>query len=280
MSDALFKNLPNAGDQKKGDEDLPEELKGKSPSEIFKTLQAAHIQEMAQTQQDYATKLEHLALVPPAAPVASPAQQQQMPQQPEPEPQFDLSNPDAYLDHQVNKKLAPLVQSVVASGRETGRQLAKQKYKDDFDKWGAEIEQFVDSTSPQMQLNPGVYDIARNFVRGQHVDEIIKERTESGLKEAVRSTLGELGFDVGEVDSRMAERQAAAQPAARPSLFANRQVSVSVPRSGAAANGGNGARGKLSQAEKLMCEKFNMSEEEYIQYKAENSDVLSTMGRE
>lgn len=281
MSDALFRKpgeVP-APAKPKGDENLPEPLKGKTPAEMFEIMKAEHIREMAEQNQDYTKKLEALALNPPAMPQAPAQPQFQPPAQPaEQVPSYD-QDPQAYLNHQVDQRLRPIVQSMVSSARAAGKELAEQKFKDDpiFTKYRDDIEKFVDSVSPQMQSQPGIYQIARDFVRSQHVDELVEERTKSNLKDAVRATLGELGVDTSDLDARLTARE---QPAPeRPSLFGHRAVApVSTPRSASAANGGP-AKGRLSRAEKEMCEKFNMTEEEYITYKAENSDILSTMGR-
>lgn len=281
MSDQIFRTQPKPAEQKKDEEEgLPDALKGKSKTEIFNALKAEHIRDMAETQGDYARRLEQIAMQPPANPQPQPSHQP-TPPQPESEPGFDISNPDEYLDRAVGKRMAPVVQGMVAAGRESGRAIIQTKLpKDQWDRFSKEIESFVDSVNPQMQANPKIYEIAWNFVKGQHADELIQEGVKSNLTSAVKETLKELGFDTPEVESRISARDKPPEES-RPSLFQHRTVPpTSTPRSGAEANSRGNSKGKLSSEEKLMCQKFDMTEEEYLTYKAENSDILTSLSRE
>jgi hypothetical protein len=265
---------------KKPDEVLPDALKGKSSEEIFKILQAEHVREMAEQTQGYTQRLEQLATRPPEQPQQPAPQQTSFPFSPPPaeEPGFDLSNPEEYLSRQVDKRMAPVIQGMVAAGRESGRAIIKGSLPaGHWDRFGKEIEQFVDATNPQMQANPKIYEIAYNFVKGQHADEIIKEQVNVEAKKVAVELLKELGIDSESISAHTIADGKPQEPA-RQSLFQGRTgVSVSTPRSGSAANSA-ASKGKLSNAEKAMCAKFEMTEDEYLLYKQDNSDLITQLG--
>lgn len=285
----VFGGLPEAGGPAQGakkDDVLPDALKGKTPEEIYAALKAEHIREMSEQTEDYAQKLERLAQTGGGggAQPASPQQPAQPGGQfpftpPNAEPGLDLANPEEYLNRQVDRRIQPIVESMVASGREAGRSLIQQKIpKEHWERFSKEIESFVDQTTPQVQANTKVYEIAYNWVKGQHADELIEERATSKTKEAVVEVLKEMGIDTEKIPAHTLGGSKPQEPARQTSLFQGRTgvPQTAMPRSGSAATS-TATKGRLSDVEKLMCQKFEMSEEEYMFYKAQNSDIVSEL---
>lgn len=271
MSDPNVTSAPSIDGAPAQETALPEVLKGKTPEEIFKILQAEHISEMSAETQRHASTMEQIATRPaPQQYPFVPPSQQQAPVAPQ---EFDIANPDAYLQDQVNRRMAPIVASMAQAGRDTGRSLLTAKISpEEWKKYGADIEQLIDGMAPAAQAQPRAYESAYNVVRSMHIDEIITERVGTEAKKLAGQILTEMGVDA----SKLGGNGEVSTP--RPSIFQGRTgVATSAPRSTSAALGGAG-KPKLSEAEKLMCSKFEMTEDEYILYRGMNTDFLTQNG--
>jgi hypothetical protein len=235
---------------------LPEALKGKSPEETYMLLKQEHERDM----QEQAEALKQAQI--PAAPVYEPppAPTYQPPVQ-APDTNY-YADPEKFLKDEVNRRVAPLVQAQVQSNRNVAREVFQKTIPDDeWSKYRNEIEQFVGMVAPEAiaQDALGVYKSAHIFVRGKHLDEIVKERSKNVAKDAVREILAEAGIDDGKINSLFETPQ----PAQRSSLFQS-NVGV-VPQTAQARSFNPNAKPKvqLSDREKIVAQKFGMTPEEY-----------------
>lgn len=277
---------------------LPEALKGKSTSEIFEMLRQEHEKEINQLKAEKFDQLDKgkgkgsqpaTPLTTGRGPVSQPQYQpgpvSYQPQRQEEEPDI-FSNPDGFMDRQFQKRLGPLVQSQAAAMRNTNREIFKGRIGGEYEKYGEEVEQFVSALAPQLQADPRAYEQAYNFVRASHLDEIVQEKTETKAAEKLAATLAEAGLEpdrIAEIVSRAngSSGNAAGELVSTGSLF---QPTTGVPRTASATPRGDApprvgaaGKGRLSSEELKMMEEFGMTREEYVQYKAENSDTFSVL---
>lgn len=273
---------------------LPKELEGKSAEEMYAMLKTEHNTIMDNVK---AKKYDELTAVPPtptATPPASPPStpppkgmvkpptSYQQPQQ-QSEEIDPVMNPGGFMQQQLDQRLGGLVETTVNSLRSTNREVFKQS-KADFDKYGEEIEHFVDALHPQLQANPEAYKRAYDFVRSTHLDEIIEEKTQAGTAGALATALANAGVDEAQIAGIVAKTNGSVQPTsevARPSLF---QPNVGVPPRVAsstttpappapAARSGQ----KFTKQEQEMMERFEMTPEEWAVEREENTDIASSL---
>lgn len=311
MSD-LFEGLPDnlpKGEEEKNKSNLPEQLQGKSPEEMYQMLSEEHQREVERIKaQQFDQQQSGQGQQQQQSQQASQQQQQQAPQQRQPyvpsynpyqgygqqqqqEQEPDLfTDPDRFMEQQFNKRLQPLAQSYTQSLKETNKQAFRHQIgEEEWERYGDEISQFIDSLSPQIQIQPQAYQTAYNFVRAQHVDEIANQKATQQASEKLQETLLKLGVSpdrlkevmAGEEQSQPGNQQQAPQTPS--SLFQrNTGTTAQVPHTAASSGGGgqNGSKGKrrLSETERKLAEEFGMSEDEYSEYAAMNTDLISNLG--
>ena len=294
---SLFEGLPDNLPKDKGAEDqgvqLPPELQGKSPAEIYETLAREHERVM----QDHELRMK-AAEYDKSKETSKNQQQQtqggynyppqfQQSQQQGDEDDFDyVTNPDKFMDKQFEKRLGPIVQTTFQSLKETNKShFMNQIGAEEWEKYGQEIEQFVSSLSPQVQVHPNAYKQAYNFVQANHLDEIVSSKADQKASEKLQRTLMKLGVDPEKL-SELANDDEDVEPKDTVSNIFARHTGTRIPRSQPVKvepnNSGGVKRGsrKLSPEEKKMAEQFGMSEDEYREYAALNSDLISTLGGE
>lgn len=242
---------------------LPEELQGKSAEEIYAVLQEEHNRLLEEEKAKKGVKPQ-------------PPQPQQPPRftpppfTPPPEPEgFNPVRQEVneVVDQALNARVAPLVANFVEAQRATNRSVFQQKIGKEWERWGEDIEKFVSGLAPQVQAHPNAYDVAYNYIRSLHVDELVKERAAEEAKTIARQVLKEMGIDGASIE------QPQQQPM-RQSLFNRGIPSVSGPRPFTPSqSAGSG----LSSTEKRVAKDMNMTDEEYAAYKAMNNDALSLL---
>lgn len=303
MATKVFGENQTGNDQQQDESNLPDQLKGKSSEEIFEMLRSEHEKEVNKLKAEKFDELDKEReeskkrgkVSPPTLPYTRsgpPTQPRQprpgvsysQPRQEEEEPDI-YSNPEGFMDRQFAKRVGPLVQAQTSAMRNTNREIFKGRVGEDYEKYGEEIEQFVSALAPQLQADPRAYEQAYNFVRASHLDEIVESQTEKKATEKLAATLAEAGLE----PDRIAEIVGSAQGnvgdgggsnAASGSLFQRPtgvpRTAEATPRGDAPARAGGG-KGRLTSEELKMMEEFGMSREEYLQYKAENSDTFSAL---
>lgn len=333
MSDlfsSLPDNLPEEENQNQQQQsNLPEQLQGKSAEEVYQLLSQEHMKEVNQLkaekfdqqqqqgsgenqQQSQQTQQAQQGYQQNYQQYPSYNQQtynpyqygqgfQQQQQQGYEEPSI-WEDPDQYLDRKLQQRLNPLIQQNVQSMKETNKQVFRQQIgQDEWNRFGNEIEQFVNSLSPQLQADPRAYQQAYNFVRASHVDEIANERANQQANQKLRSTLQQLGVPEEKIQSIVSDasqsgNQAQVQQAAQQQLnqqqpqyqqpnsslfqnFTGTVPHVNNPQGGTNAGSGSSGGGvKLTEAQKQMAEAFGMSHKEYADYAELNTDISSSMG--
>jgi hypothetical protein len=310
MSD-LFQGLPDnvpKGEEEKQESNLPQELQGKSPEEMYQLLSNEHQREVERLK---AQKLDEMQQSQQSGQQESQQQQSQQqyqqPQQPTYSPSYSpygqqsqgqqqsadlFTDPDRFMDEQFNRRLQPLAQSYTQSLKETNKQqFINSIGNEEWEKYGSEIQQFIDSLSPQIQIQPQAFQTAYNFVRAQHVDEIASQKATQQASEKLQETLLKLGVSPDRLKEVMSEEQGT-QPGSQEkasqqssSLFQrNTGASSSVPHMAASSGGGSSGQSKgkrrLSETERKLAEEFGMSEDEYSEYASLNTDLISNLGGE
>ena len=255
----LFKGI----EPEKSEEDLPDVLKGKSPEEVYRALQQEYLEIKTQDDVEKAKiQAERDAL---KAQIQN-APQMTAPQMATPQQSDTLlwNDPDTVMQKLKAEMVAPL-QEIAGSLRASNRntflmQLQQENKMDEWEKYGGEIEQVVNSLHPNAQSRPEAYQAARSYVRGIHADDIIKEKVTASTEETVKAVLEKLGLNdkVSEVIVEDRPQQ---------SLF---QRNTGIPYAG-------GTRridlGKLTDSSPVLtkeqhavAKRFNMTPKEYIEY--------------
>lgn len=275
--------------------EMPEALKGKSSEEVFKALSEEHDRVLKEAVNDVKAKFATPPEPKPAppAPAPGPAPQPQpggypptdfpgAASQGEPDPGLE---PGKYLDNQLAQRVTPYVTSMVAAGRETGRSLLATKVgEEDWKAFGAEIETFVDQLDPKVQANPKSYTVAYNYVRAMHLDEIVSKQTETKANKKLKDALTKLGVDEAQMATVLRGEGPAPAPegAAQSSLFSaptGTQVPTTVPTKPPVAPAVTPGAGKapLTDEEKILMGQFKMTEDEWREYRGQNTDIISEL---
>lgn len=289
---SLPDGLPKGQEQDTGPQ-LPDELKGKSAAEIYQALKDEN-QKMLEAQE---TKLKAELYDKSKATQddESTQQAQQYPsyQQPyippadeEIDPYTDLNG---FMEQQFSKRMTPLVQSTVTSMRGVNRNMfMSQVDKNEWDRYGKEVEQLVDSFNPQLQMHPEAYRQAYNIVLANHLDDVVGSKAEQIASEKLQRTLANLGISQDQLQSALESgepitpssppQQGRAEPQGS---YYQRNIGVPHVESGSRSSvpqntGGNKPR--LSPEEKRMAEAFDMTPEEYSEWAKLNTDAISQLG--
>jgi hypothetical protein len=174
--------------------DLPEPLRGKSPVEVYRALynefEAIKKMEDAEKAQLRAEKttLENIVKNAPKMPAYQPPVQE--------EPLW--TGPDDIVNKvraEMGVPLKQMAESLRATNRNNFVMGLKQSGKqDEWEKYGGEIEQAVNAFALDAQSRPEAYEAAYSYIRGTHVDEILKEKLATTTEDTVKVVLEKLGF--------------------------------------------------------------------------------------
>jgi len=266
MPNEIFKSLPDAMQPKpaaQADDGVPEEFRGKVSKEGWEAIQSkANAEWQAredQLRREYEEKMKAgAAPAPRPAPYQPPAPFSPKPVNEEEEPNL-LLDPERYMERQFSRRMQPLVEQQAMAMRSQNSQLFRMNEPDFYSKYGEEIEGIVSQMAPQMQANPQVYRMAATLVRGNHYQEIAEE--------IATKRLSERGFQ---------PEQPAQQAEPQRGFFGG---SVRPPVSERPAPSGQSSKKviKLTDEEKKYAEMFNMTPEEYLEYKGQNTDQLTML---
>lgn len=126
-----------------------------------------------------------------------PTQQHAYPQQQPPQPQVAPPTPDEWsmdpatayqkqLAYDQATKFDPVIRQQQEMLAQTGRELARMKYKDEFTRWGPEIDILLQQV-PVGQRTSQTYDMVVDMVRGRHAREIQQEEVERAIAQRLKS---------------------------------------------------------------------------------------------
>ena len=310
--DNLFASLPDdlpGSNEQENSADIPEELKGKSPEEIYKrlseenqkmleeqekNLKAQYFDQSQQGQGQQNTQQgTQQGYQPPYSPTP-PTSGQYTYNNDDTESPDPYTDPEGFMDLQLNKRLSPLVQNTVQSFRGIAKQnFQSQIGQEEWSKYGQEIESLIDSFSPQVQMNPEVYQTAYRIVQANHLDEITQSKAEQMASEKLQKTLANLGISSEQLKEAMggepsnspqpqAQQPQQSQPQQSSSLF-QRNIGVPVTESSRQSttpyNQNQGGKPKLTDDQKRLAKEFDMTEEEYAEWAQLNTDIISSLGR-
>lgn len=302
--ESIFQSLPDnlpKGKQPEQEVVLPDELKGKTPQEIYARLSQEHQRVVGDLDKDHQLEVANLrSQQPPPVqqqqqqpqPQQQPGQQQQVAGYPyqqvgtEEEPDF-LTQPDQYIERQFQKRMAPLVGSFMNSQKEAAKALFQQQVgKEEWDKYGKDITEFVDKLHPTLQVDVRSFHSAYKVVRGDHVDEIANARAVQIAEQTVKKVLTSLnipglseekigailqgGGEQGEQTGQQKQKPASSlfQPATGtvPHTEGPRPFATEQQQQGTV---------KLTPLQKQMAEEFGMTDQEYAEYAKLNTDIIS-----
>lgn len=296
----LFSSLPeNLPQDKKEDEGqkLPEELQGKSPEEMYEMLTAENErlleeqkkklaesqQQSGQPQQQQQSQQGQQGQQVPYTP---PAQNWNYGGQGQSQEEIDYwSDPEKFMNQQLDRRLQPLVQTTVQSLRGTNRSnFIRDVGQEQWQKYGPEVEQLMDSFNPQLQMNPEAYKQAYNIVLAGHIDEVSESKAEQLAAQKLQTTLEKLGIGPEQLEGLANESQGQQQQQQRQSLF-QRNIGVPVVETGSQSGSSNprGSKPKgkrLSAEEREMAEAFGLTDDEYRDWQKLNTDIVSQLGGE
>lgn len=285
------------GDGEDSERLLPEQLQGKSAEEVYQALRDEHQRIMSQVKAEKYDEMTSQGKQqkgkgkegphpPGGRSIVEGAQPQQYRQPPPPKQEEEVdywTNPEEFMDRQFNKRLGPLVQTQTQALRGTNKQMFMQKVGEEWEKYGDEIEQFVNALHPQLQVDPRAYQQAYNYVRSLHLDEIIEEQADSRAAQKLAEKLADQGMDqeqIANIISGSTQQQIKRQSESS-SLF---QSPTGVPRTGSSSSGAarqstgpQTKRKAYSAEEKKIMEQFGMTPKEYDEYRAENTDLYSSL---
>lgn len=305
MSNRFFNGLADDAPKEKEldtSQQLPQELQGKSPAEVYDLLKQEHSRVLEDETKNLKAKLHdyeanqqaQVSSQQPSSPTAPYTQQYQNEttptyqygygaQQQDQGPDY-WSDPEGFLDKQFERRVAPMAQMTFENMKEINKQNFRSRIGEaEWAKYGQEISNFVNGLSPQMQANPKAFETAYNMARSQHVDEIVQERATQESDNRLRRSLAALGYDEDQIEAAVAAANGEEPPKTAGnnvsrSLFQN--DTGTVPSSQGPARVSAGPRKqqrKLNREQKAMAEKFGMTDEEYMEYSKLNTDVYSTL---
>lgn len=311
MAEGIFSSLPdNLPGTQTQQSALPEELRGKSAEEVFEAGRAEFNRVTTEMKAQFADQIQKMQ--------GQGGEQQQRQQQTQTSPpntgaqrQYSLptlpnmggqggddeeepnpvTDPERFLDKGLARRVGPYMQSQVAAMRAQNAALFEQRIgAEEMAKYKDEIEQFVGGLSPIAQAHPNSYQLAYNYVRSQHLDEIVEERAkgkESETLSKVKEALADIvpadrlnsifGGDSGQ------QTQQAQQQAQMPKSFfqTNTGVQSSIPPRATnpiAQQAVGGKKPKLSAVQRDIAEAMEMTEEEYVEWAKLNTDVITQTG--
>jgi hypothetical protein len=294
--ESIFQSLPEnlpKGKPAEPEVVLPDELKGKTPQEIYKRLSEEHQRVVGDINKDHQLEMATAKSQTPPGGVPQQQQQQQQqqrqtyypPQQQEEDIDY-MTQPEAYIERALNKKMEPLVGAFVSSQKENAKRVFMQQVgKEEWDLYGPEIEKFVDGLHPSLQINPQSYEAGYKVVRGDHVDEISQKKAVLLTEQTLRKVLTNMGISEEVVASAMrqpegAGQQQAAQAQPRSSLFQPvTGLAPHVETSRAFNPEQQKSKVKLTPIQHQMAEEFGMTDDEYAEHAKLNTDVLSEVSR-
>jgi hypothetical protein len=307
MGDEVFEKVPgrNEGNEQnnansgkpEGSSGLPEQLVGKSPEEVYQILSQEHnrvvddavtnrlaeLTNNRQTQNQQAQKPQTQSRTQQNVQYPQGNQVNQQAQQQQDDDNYWL-DPKGFVDKQFQKRVQPLVQATVTNMRSTNREMFKDKHKEEYDKYGDEIETFIDNLNPQVQMHPDAYKVARNYVLSTHLDDVVdekvKQRSQGKLQDRV-DKLYDMGFNEEQIQNILAmegEEQDNTPQQQNVNLF-QRTVGVPPVAKPKPKPRARSESKKVNPLEKEMMEEFGMSKEEWESEKGENSDFVTEMTR-
>lgn len=309
--DSLFASLPdNLPKEEEKQTKLPEELQGKSPEEMYDMLAQENERMLEEQkkqleqqnsqatggQQSQQGQRQGQGYQPPAPGSTQQYGQwnygnQGTPAAQGPEEIDYWSEPDKFMEQQLNRRLQPIVNSTVQSIRGTNKNsFIRDVGDEDWQRYGAEVEQLIDSFSPEVQMHPNAYKQAYNIVMANHLDEVTSSKAEKMASEKLQRTLANLGISQEQLQEAMGQegnQQPQGQQQQQPnrSLF---QRNLGVPQVESGARGSaassnpqpnnNGGGRRLNDREKRIAEEFGMTPKEYKEWADLNTDAISQLG--
>jgi hypothetical protein len=275
--------------------ELPAELQGKTPEEIYTSMSTAHHQEVdAAVNKTKAEIADKAATAKPDEPKPgekprygpyTPGQQQATQQQ----AAQQAADPDQYLDPegfmaaQFDKRIAPLATATVSAMRESNKQgFVNGLPEGEYEKYGEEIEQMVSGFAPQVQMHPNAYRVAYNYARSLHVDEISTAKGDEIANQKLTKVLAGLGIAPEAVKKAMESGEPVKPKVGQPasSLFQPNVgvpvVETSTPPTTVSSTPVRKTPKKTDEQKRIMSE-FGMDDKEYDEYAALNTDLISQL---
>ena len=274
----IFDKVPPVAPPKV-DSQLPEELKGKSADEIYTALSEEHNSLTTAAELKHQTELAEARKPieepgPPAPPFVPPPQEEE-------EPNI-LTDPDGFMEKQFDKRLAPLARQTIESQRTANKEIFRSRIgNEEYEKYGQEMDEFMDKLHPMLQGNFKSYEAAYDFVRSRHFDEIADGMADKKATTKLMGILQKKGLSPEEITQFIAGEEPVTKSVTNQSgLF--KPVTGLQQISNAKVIPFNPATVKAritDPDERRMMEEFGMTDEEYVSYRDQNTDMISELSR-
>jgi hypothetical protein len=249
--------------------ELPDELKGKTPEEMYALMKADHERVLAeatqnaqpqQTQQPAVQQQTQTPVYPTFAPPP--------PAIPEQTSEPDLfSQPEQYMEKQFQQRIAPLAETVAANMMETNKEVFRGRIgEDEWKRYGSDIEQFVKTLHPSVRMNMGAYDAAYRYIRGTKVDDIVAEASKKAADDAVAQALSAYGIQPQQPVQTQQPRTSLFQPKVGVTTPSTPPMHFTIP---------GVKKSQLTDEQRVVAEKFGMTEDEYLEMAEYNTDWIS-----
>jgi hypothetical protein len=253
---------------------IPEELKGKSPEEIYDALANEHTKEVEEMRKDFLAKLPKVS---PEEPKIEPKVYQQ-PIVSAPVIQDYYTNPEEYVKGITQQQINNVVGNYSANQRPINEQVFIQSLDTDdrelYVKYKDEINQNIDLLPPQGQANLSAFNLVYNVVLGKHRKEIEKERFEKNADDLVKTTLRD---KIGLEDEAIERAFQKEPPQPQRSLFGSPIGATNIPQPRYSGQNTSQKRSpKLDSTMKSVAAAFGMSDDEYMKSLEDN---ISNTGR-
>jgi hypothetical protein len=175
MIDDKEEEKPDTQDEKKGtdkDDDQSERFdRLERENQELKATTQRSLEEAAAARGQVSVILEQIQRAAAAGDQQAQAAQQQVKSLRD---RFD-DDPVAAMNELVTMRVGPIVQEYFGRSADNERDAARQKHGKTFEKYEAEIDEFMRDMPLDVKAKPGSYTAALKYVRSQHLDDEIEE---------------------------------------------------------------------------------------------------------
>lgn len=230
-------------------DDIPEQFRGKTAKEIaeaadraMKALRVSEDARLAALEKRVNTPAESAPAGPAAEPEPEPLTEEAFAQMYEENPTKALMLMAERVASTTERNVLARIAPMQAGARSAAENAAKQKYADEFEILGPEIEAVVKKIpNPSYLSNPGAWDDVMAYVRGQNIDKIIEHK--------------------------MKKVSAGAENTARTEQINSTGFTSTRPIAAAPAGGSDPSHFGLDETERKVADTLNQSYKDYARYK-------------
>jgi len=209
-------------DEDQAEEDVPEEFKDQSKSDIIKRLKEVEDKQTESTKMSDAlaqlatAQREQKIVMQPSQPAAAPAKPPTLDELRETYGEKFTMDPIGTVMELQNQKMSPQIQQMATGNLQLARKVMEldPEKGPTFKKYSNEIDGMVASAPPEIRTNPMIYEEAYKRVVTNHMDEILNERVAKAVEAKMAEVQGQKS-DGSKPASTFTEGRGLAQPTKR-----------------------------------------------------------------